>query len=285
MSNVMDGKLVSQQIKNQVCAQVESLKAKNVSVCLAVVLIGSDPASKIYVSNKKKTCEELGIVSKEYLLSESVTQQELIALIHKLNADSQINGILVQLPLPQHIDSDRVIHAIDPRKDVDAFHPLNVGKLALGQSDFMPCTPAGILELLRFYQVDLQGKHCVVLGRSNIVGKPLSMLLLQQNATVTVCHSYTRQIEKVTQSADILISAIGKAQFVTPCMVADGAVVVDVGMNRASNGALCGDVDFNNVAPKASWITPVPGGVGPMTIAMLMANVVKAAQLQNECIA
>lgn len=281
MFHLMDGKKVSQEIKNKIRMQVEALNKQNINVCLAVVLVGSDPASQIYVSNKKKTCQALSIESKEYLLPENTTQKQLIDLIRKLNADSQINGVLVQLPLPKHINSDQVIHAIDPQKDVDAFHPINVGKLMLGQCDFMPCTPAGILELLRYYHVDLSGKHCVVLGRSNIVGKPLSMLFLHQNATVTVCHSHTQHIEEIARSADILVSAVGKANFVTSSMVSDGAVVVDVGINRMENGKLLGDVDFQQVAPKASLITPVPGGVGPMTIAMLMANVVRAAELQN----
>ncbi len=283
MNNIIDGKVVSSAVKQRVADEIKSLNSKGISVCLAVILVGNDPASQIYVANKKKTCEALGIVSKEYLLPESTTQDELLNLIKKLNNDSSVNGILCQLPLPKGLDEKAVIEAIDPAKDVDAFHPVNVGKIMIGDYDFLPCTPAGIIEMLDYYNIDITSKECVVIGRSNIVGKPMAMLLLHRNGTVTICHSKTKNLADITSKADILIAAVGKANFVTADMVKDGAVVIDVGMNR-SCGKLCGDVDFENVAKKSSYITPVPGGVGPMTIATLMQNTLTAAKKQNKII-
>lgn len=283
MSNIIDGKLVSASVKERVANEVKELNKKGVTVCLAVILVGNDPASQIYVANKKKACEQLGIISKEYLLSETDTQDRLLELIDKLNNDKSVNGILCQLPLPAGFDEKAVIAAINPEKDVDAFHPVNVGKIMIGDYDFLPCTPAGVMEMLSYYNIDVNGKECVVIGRSNIVGKPMSMLLLHKNGTVTVCHSRTKNLAEVTAKADILVAAVGKANFVTADMVKAGAVVIDVGMNR-ENGKLCGDVDFNAVSEKASYITPVPGGVGPMTIAMLMQNTLTAAKRQNKLI-
>ena len=246
-----------------------------------MIIVGDDPASRIYVNNKKKACEVCGIRSEEYALDASTTEEELLQLIAKLNGRSDINGILVQLPLPKGIDSEKVLLAIDHRKDVDAFHPVNVGKIMIGNFDFLPCTPAGVMELIHLTGIDVSGKECVVIGRSNIVGKPQAMLLLHENATVTICHSRTKDLASVCKRADILVAAVGKPKFVTADMVKPGAVVIDVGMDRDENGKLCGDVDFENVKETASAITPVPGGVGPMTIAMLMKNTVKAAQIQN----
>jgi len=283
MSNIIDGKLVSSAVKERVAAEVKELNQKGVSVCLAVILVGEDPASQIYVANKKKACEQLGIISKEYLLPETTTQGELLALVNKLNEDKTVNGILCQLPLPKGLDEKLVIEAIDPNKDVDAFHPVNVGRIMIGDYDFLPCTPAGVMEMLSFYNIDVCGKECVVIGRSNIVGKPMGMLLLHKNGTVTIAHSRTQNLADVTRRADILVAAVGKAKFVTADMVKDGAVVIDVGMNR-DNGKLCGDVDFEAVSQKASYITPVPGGVGPMTIATLMQNTLTAAKRQNNLI-
>ncbi len=283
MSNIIDGKLVSSAVKERVAAEVKELNQKGVSVCLAVILVGEDPASQIYVANKKKACEQLGIISKEYLLPETTTQDELLALVNKLNEDKTVNGILCQLPLPKGLDEKLVIEAIDPNKDVDAFHPVNVGRIMIGDYDFLPCTPAGVMEMLSFYNIDVCGKECVVIGRSNIVGKPMGMLLLHKNGTVTIAHSRTQNLADVTRRADILVAAVGKAKFVTADMVKDGAVVIDVGMNRA-DGKLCGDVDFETVSQKASYITPVPGGVGPMTIATLMQNTLTAAKRQNNLI-
>ena len=283
MSNIIDGKLVSSAVKERVANQVKELNAKGIDVCLAVILVGSDPASQIYVANKKKACEQLGIISKEFLLPENATQDELLALIDKLNRDDSVNGILCQLPLPKGLDEKAVIAAIDANKDVDAFHPVNVGKIMIGDYDFLPCTPAGVMEMLSYYNIDVCGKECVVIGRSNIVGKPMSMLLLHKNGTVTTAHSRTKNLPNVTRRADILVAAVGIANFVTADMVKDGAVVIDVGMNR-SNGKLCGDVDFGAVSQKASFITPVPGGVGPMTIAMLMQNTLTAAKRQTNLI-
>ena len=280
MSKIIDGKLVSAAVKQRVAEGVAELKEKGVSVGLAVILVGEDPASKIYVANKKKACEDLGIVSHEYLLPATATQEELLALVETLNNEDSINGILCQLPLPKHLDEKTVINAIDPKKDVDAFHPSNVGKIMIGDYDFVPCTPAGVMELLKYYNIEAEGKLCVVIGRSNIVGKPMSMLLLHKNGTVTTCHSRTKNLKEICKEADILVAAVGKAKFVTADMVKDGAVVVDVGMNRF-DGKLCGDVDFEGVSEKASFITPVPGGVGPMTIAMLMQNTLTAAKKQN----
>ena len=280
MSKIIDGKLVSAAVKQRVAEGVAELKEKGISVGLAVILVGEDPASKIYVANKKKACEDLGIVSHEYLLPATATEEELLALVETLNNEKSINGILCQLPLPKHLDEKTVINAIDPKKDVDAFHPSNVGKIMIGDYDFVPCTPAGVMELLKYYNIEAEGKLCVVIGRSNIVGKPMSMLLLHKNGTVTTCHSRTKNLKEVCKEADILVAAVGKAKFVTADMVKDGAVVVDVGMNRF-DGKLCGDVDFEGVSGKASFITPVPGGVGPMTIAMLMQNTLTAAKKQN----
>lgn len=277
---IIDGKAVSTAVKEQIKSETAKLKEKGITVGLAVILVGDDPASKIYVANKKKACEDLGFVSEEYLLPENTKTSELLELINVLNNEKSINGILCQLPLPRQIDEQTVINAISPLKDVDAFHPSNVGKIMIGDYDFVPCTPAGIMEMLKYYNIEISGKNCVVIGRSNIVGKPMSMLLLHQNGTVTTCHSRTKDLSKYTREADILVSAVGKANFVTANMVKDGAVVIDVGMNR-ENGKLCGDVVFDEVSKKASFITPVPGGVGPMTIAMLMKNTLTAAKKQN----
>ncbi len=254
------------------------MKKAGKQVGLAVIVAGNNPASRIYVNNKKKDCEYIGINSYEYALSEDVTQEEILSLIDKLNNDEKISGMIVQLPLPKHIDERAVINRIAPEKDVDAFHPENVGKIMIGNYGFLPCTPAGIMELLEEYRIETKGKNAVVIGRSNIVGKPMSMLLVNKDATVTVCHSKTQNLAEITKKADILVVAIGKAKFVTGDMVKDGAVVVDVGMDRDENGKLCGDVDFESVAPKASYITPVPGGVGPMTRAILMKNAVTAEE-------
>lgn len=283
MSNIIDGRLVSSAVKERVTKEVKELNQKGISVCLAVILVGNDSASQIYVSNKKKACEQLGIISKEYLLPETTTQEELLSLVKELNNDASVNGILCQLPLPEGLDEKAVIAAINPEKDVDAFHPVNVGKIMIGDYDFLPCTPAGVMEMLSYYNIDICGKECVVIGRSNIVGKPMGMLLLHKNGTVTICHSRTKNLAEVTQKADILVAAVGKAKFVTADMVKDGAVVIDVGMNRA-DGKLCGDVDFDAVSQKASYITPVPGGVGPMTIAVLMQNTLTAAKRQNNLV-
>lgn len=280
MSKLISGKEVSAFVKDNVKAEVAKLKEKGITVSLAVILVGEDPASKIYVNNKKKACEDLGISSLEYLLPEDTKTEELLELINTLNNEKSVNGILCQLPLPKGIDEKTVINSISPKKDVDAFHPTNVGRIMIGNYDFVPCTPAGIMEMLAYYNIDPAGKSCVVIGRSNIVGKPMSMLLLHKNGTVTTCHSRTNDLKSITKTADILVAAVGKAKFVTEDMVKDGAVVIDVGMNR-DNGKLCGDVDFDNVSKKASYITPVPGGVGPMTIAMLMKNTLTAAKRQN----
>lgn len=281
MAKRIDGKAVSMLVKAEVAAEVKQLEEQGIVVGLAVVIVGNNSASRVYVNNKKKACAEAGILSLEYALDEQTTQDELLSLIAQLNTRRDINGILVQLPLPAHIDEKTVIDAISPLKDVDAFHPVNVGKIMIGDYDFLPCTPAGIIELLDRSDIDLSGKECVVIGRSNIVGKPMSMLLLHRNATVTVCHSRTRDLASVTRRADVLVVAIGRAKFVTADMVKPGAVVIDVGMNRDENGKLCGDVDFDSVSETAGMITPVPGGVGPMTIATLLKNTVSAAKLQN----
>lgn len=278
MYNIIDGKKISAEVKEEVRIKVAALKEKGISVGLAVVLVGEDPASKVYVNNKKKACEALGIESFEYLLSENTTQEELLELVEKLNGDDRVDGILVQLPLPRHLDEKAVIAAISPDKDVDAFHAVNVGKIMIGDYTFAPCTPSGIIELIERSGISLEGKNCVVIGRSNIVGKPMSMLLLHKNATVTICHSRTKNLAEVVRGADVVVAAVGRAKFVTADMVKEGAVVIDVGINRMDNGKLCGDVDFDAVAPKCSYITPVPGGVGPMTIAVLMQNTLKAAE-------
>ena len=282
MYKIIDGKQISADIKEEMRLEIAALNKAGVSVGLAVVLVGNDPASKVYVGNKKKACEALGIVSSEYLLPEDTTEETLLELISKLNADDSVDGILVQLPLPRHLDEKKVINAISPSKDVDAFHPVNVGKIMIGDYTFAPCTPAGIIELIERSGISLEGKSCVVIGRSNIVGKPMSMLLLHKNATVTICHSRTKNLSEVVSQADVVVAAVGRAKFVTADMVKEGAVVIDVGINRMDNGKLCGDVDFDSVAPKCSYITPVPGGVGPMTIAMLMKNTVAAAKQKQK---
>ncbi len=282
MATIIDGKAVSAAVKERVKNQIEELKEKNgVQAGLAVVLVGEDPASKVYVRNKKLACEATGIRSFEYYLPEETTQQQLLDLIDTLNKDKAVNGILVQMPLPKHIDEMTITCAIDPLKDVDAFHPENVGRIMMGIPEFLPCTPAGVMELIKSVGIEVSGKNCVVIGRSNIVGKPQAMLLLKENGTVTICHSRTKNLSEVTKQADILVVAIGKAKFVTADMVKPGAVVIDVGMDRDENGKLCGDVDFNAVKDIAGYITPVPGGVGPMTIAMLMTNTLTAAKIQN----
>lgn len=281
MAKIIDGKAVSQFVKDEVKKEVSALGEKGVSVGLAVIIVGNDPASRTYVNNKKKACEATGIISEEYALPEDTTMDELLALIKELNAKKSINGILCQLPLPKHLDEKAVIENIDPIKDVDAFHAVNTGHIMIGDYSFLPCTPAGIMEMLKYYNIEIEGKECVVIGRSNIVGKPMAMLLLQKNGTVTICHSRTKNLKEVTSRADILVAAVGIPYFVTADMVKDGAVVIDVGMDRNKEGKLCGDVDFAEVEKKASYITPVPGGVGPMTIATLMKNTVTAAQIQN----
>ena len=278
MYKIIDGKQISSDVKAEAAKRVSELKEQGVSVGLAVVLVGNDPASQVYVNNKKKACAACGIESFEYVLPEETTREELLSLVDKLNRDDKVDGILVQLPLPRHLDEKEVINAISPSKDVDAFHPVNVGKIMIGDYTFAPCTPAGIIELIERSDISLEGKNCVVIGRSNIVGKPMSMLLLHKNATVTICHSRSKNLSEITRGADVLVAAVGRANFVTADMVSDGAVVIDVGINRLDNGKLCGDVDFEAVAPKCSYITPVPGGVGPMTIAVLMQNTVKAAE-------
>ena len=280
MSKIIDGKAISAAVKQKVADGVAELKEKGITTGLAVIIVGEDPASKIYVANKKKACEALGIISQEYALPAETTEEELLSLIDTLNHEKSINGILCQLPLPRHLDEKKIIDSISPEKDVDAFHPHNVGRIMIGDYDFVPCTPAGIMEMLEYEGIDPTGKTCVVIGRSNIVGKPMGMLLLHKNGTVTICHSRTKELASVCRNADILVAAVGKANFVTADMVKDGAVVIDVGMNR-DNGKLCGDVKFDEVAEKASAITPVPGGVGPMTIAMLMKNTLTAARRQN----
>lgn len=278
---LIDGKAVSLQVKQQVKQECDKLKAKGVTPGLAVIIVGNDPASQVYVRNKEKACEECGFYSVKYALDADTTQDELNALIDKLNKDEKINGILCQLPLPKHLDDKEVINRIAPIKDVDAFHPVNVGAIMIGDYNFLPCTPAGVMELIHSTGVDVTGKKAVVIGRSNIVGKPMAMLLLHENATVEITHSKTLDLKSITKEADILVAAIGRAKFVTADMVKQGAVVIDVGMNRDENGKLCGDVDFENVKDKCSFITPVPGGVGPMTISMLMRNTLTAAKLQN----
>lgn len=281
MAVILDGKAVSAKVKEEVKEEVEALKKQGVSVGLAVIIVGNNPASRTYVNNKKKACEAAGILSEEYALPEETTQEELLALVRELNQKDSINGILCQLPLPKQLDEEAVIAAISDKKDVDAFSAVNVGHIMIGDYSFLPCTPAGIMEILRHYNIDVAGKECVVIGRSNIVGKPMAMLLLHQNGTVTICHSKTKNLKEVTSRADILVAAVGIPHFVTADMVKEGAVVIDVGMDRDENGKLCGDVDFAAVEPKASYITPVPGGVGPMTIATLLKNTVTAAKQQN----
>mgnify|MGYP000320932897 CR=1 FL=1 len=281
MAEILDGKAASAAVRAQLKEEVASLKEKGITPGLAVIIVGDDPASRIYVNNKKKACAEVGIYSEEFALPADTSQEELLALVASLNGRSDINGILCQLPLPSHLSEKAIIEAVSPLKDVDAFHAANVGHIMIGDFSFLPCTPAGVMELLHRAGIDPAGKNCVVIGRSNIVGKPMAMLLLHENGTVTICHSKTRNLQEICSGADILVAAVGRAKFVTADMVKEGAVVVDVGMNRDENGKLCGDVDYAPVAAKASYITPVPGGVGPMTISMLLKNTVKAARLQN----
>lgn len=277
MTRLIDGKAISAQIKEELKEQVEAMKADGQSVCLAVIQVGDDPASSIYVRNKKKACAYIGIESLSYELKETTTQEELLELVEKLNQDENVHGILVQLPLPSHIDEDAIVKAIIPEKDVDGFHPESVGKMVIGEDGFESCTPAGVIQLLKRSGIEITGKECVVVGRSNNVGKPMGLLLLRENGTVTIAHSKTKNLKEVTKRADILIVAMGKPKYITSEYIKDGAVVIDVGMHRDSENKLCGDVDFEDVKDKVSAITPVPGGVGPMTIAMLMCNCVKAA--------
>lgn len=282
MYKVINGKEVSQNVKMRVAEEVKELKTNGIEPCLAVILVGDDPASKVYVNNKKKACEFCGIRSLEYLLPADTKQEELIELVKKLNDDKSVNGILCQLPLPKHLDEKKVLNLIKPEKDVDAFHPENVGHIMIGDFNFLPCTPAGIMEMLKSENISLDGKHCVIIGRSNIVGKPMAMLMLKENATVTVCHSHTQNLKEIVKQADVIVAAVGRPKFVTADMVKDGAVIVDVGINRGEDGKLCGDVDFDGCCEKSSYITPVPGGVGPMTIATLMQNTITAAKIQNK---
>lgn len=282
MSQLIDGKQISKQIKDELREEVQRLGAAGRNVCLAVVQVGDDPASSVYVRNKKKACAYIGIESKSYELPEETTEAELVSLVEELNRDDEVNGILVQLPLPEHIDEDKIIRTISPDKDVDGFHPVSVGRLWIGEKGFLSCTPAGIIQLLKRSGITIEGKECVIVGRSNIVGKPMAALLLRENGTVTVTHSRTKNLKEVTKRADILIVAIGKKQFITSEYVKEGAVVIDVGMHRDENNHLCGDVDFADVEPHTSAITPVPGGVGPMTIAMLMNNCVETIRTQEE---
>ncbi len=282
MAIIIDGKELAKKTRMNLKIECDELKEKGITPKLAVIMVGDNPASKIYVRNKSKACQEVGIEYEEYLLNDTVTQKELIDLIKKLNADKKVNGILLQSPIPDHLDINEAFRTIDYRKDVDGFHPMNVGKLVLGQDTFVSCTPYGVMRMFEEYNIDLCGKNVVILGRSNIVGKPLAQCCLNKNATITICHSKTQNIEEITKKADILISAIGKSHFVKSDMVKEGAVVIDVGINRGEDKKITGDVDFENVKNKASYITPVPGGVGPMTIAMLINNCIKAAKNQNQ---
>ncbi len=282
MAQLIDGKQISKQIKDELKEEVKNLAAAGRHACLAVVQVGDDPASSVYVNNKKKACAYIGIESRSYELPDTTTEEELVVLVEELNSDDGVNGILVQLPLPSHIDEDRIIRTISPDKDVDGFHPVSVGRLWIGEKGFLSCTPAGIIQLLKRSGITIEGKECVIVGRSNIVGKPMAALLLRENGTVTVTHSRTKNLKEVTRRADILIVAIGKRQFITADYVKEGAVVIDVGMHRDENNHLCGDVDFADVEPHTSAITPVPGGVGPMTIAMLMNNCVETIRTQEE---
>lgn len=281
MYKIISGKEVSEAVKLRVSDEVKKLKENGIEPCLAVILVGDDPASRVYVNNKKKACEFCGIRSLEYVLPAETKEEELIELVEKLNNDKSVNGILCQLPLPKHLDEKKVLNLIKPEKDVDAFHPENVGHIMIGDFNFLPCTPAGIMEMLRYENIDLDGKNCVVIGRSNIVGKPMAMLMLKENATVTICHSRTKNLKEVVAGADVIVAAVGRPNFVTADMVKDGAVIIDVGINRMDDGKLCGDVDFEACKEKASYITPVPGGVGPMTIATLMQNTITATRIQN----
>lgn len=281
MGKIIDGNVISAKVKDDVKKEVEKLKKKGITPCLAVIIVGSDPASRVYVNNKKKACEYTGMKSLEFALPEETSQEELLNLIDKLNEDKQVNGILCQLPLPKSIDEETVLNKISPEKDVDAFHPLNVGHIMIGDAKLLPCTPAGVVEMLEYSGIDPTGKSCAVIGRSNIVGKPMAMLMIQRNATVTICHSKTKNLSEITRNSDIIISSAGEKNLITADMVKDGAVVIDVSINRDENGKLCGDVDYENVKEKASYITPVPGGVGPMTISVLMKNTLMATKTQN----
>ena len=281
MYRLIDGKEVSTHVKTKVKEEVEILKEKGIEPALAVIIVGNDPASRVYVNNKKKACEFTGMRSVEYALPEETTQEELLAIIDKLNEDSSINGILCQLPVPKHISEKAVIERISPKKDVDVFSAENVGKMWQGDYDMASCTPMGVIELLDYYGIDVCGKNCVIIGRSNIVGKPMASLLLERSATVTICHSRTKNLPEITSKADLIVAAVGRAKFVTADMVKEGAIVVDVGINRNEDGKLCGDVDFENVKEKCEFITPVPGGCGPMTIAVLMKNTLLACKKQN----
>ena len=278
MAKLIDGKAISQQIKDELKEEVAAFKKEGTEICLAVIQVGNDPASSVYVRNKKKACAYIGVESRSYELPEETTEEELIRLVEELNADDTVNGILVQLPVPKHIDEDKIIRTISPDKDVDGFHPASVGRLWIGEKGFLSCTPAGIIQLLKRTGIEIAGKECVIIGRSNIVGKPMAALLLRENGTVTVAHSRTKDLKEVTKRADILIVAIGKERFITSDYVKEGAVVIDVGMHRDADNHLCGDVDFADVEPHTSAITPVPGGVGPMTIAMLMNNCVETVR-------
>lgn len=281
MAQIIDGKVISTQIKDELKAKVADMKAQGTEITLAVIQVGNDPASSVYVGNKKKACEYIGIRSLAYELPEETTEAELLELIEELNERKDVNGILVQLPVPKHIEEEKILNAISPLKDVDGFHPQNVGALCIGKPGFVSCTPAGIIQLLKRSGIEIAGKECVVIGRSNIVGKPMTLLLLRENGTVTVTHSRTKDLKEVTRRADILVVAIGKPKLITADYVKEGAVVIDVGIHRNENNKLCGDVDYDSVAPKCSAITPVPGGVGPMTIAMLMNNCVESVALQQ----
>lgn len=278
MEYIIDGKKISNEIKDELKEEIIRLNKEGIKVKLVVVLVGDNSASEVYVRNKQKACEYVGIESETYNLPESTSQSELLELVNKLNNDKEVSGILVQLPLPKHIDEDLIIKTISPLKDVDGFHPENVGKLSIGQKGYVSCTPSGVIELLKRYNIDIEGQNCVIIGRSNIVGKPMAMLLLRENATVTICHSKTKDLKEFTQKADILIAAIGRAKFITADYVKEDAIVIDVGMNRDEEGKLCGDVDFEDVKDKVKAITPVPGGVGPMTIAALLRNVVDSVK-------
>lgn len=282
MAQILDGKMVAKKVRQSLKLEVDDLRIRGITPKLAVIMVGEDPSSKIYVRNKSIACNEIGIEYEEFLLDENTTMEELLELIDKLNKDKSINGILLQSPIPKGLDINQAFRAIDPQKDVDGFNPFNVGKLCLGQDTFVSCTPFGIIKILSEYNIEIEGKNAVIVGRSNIVGKPMMQCLLNKNATVTVCHSKTKDLKEVTKNADILVVAIGRGKFITKDMVKEGAVVVDVGINRSEDGKLCGDVDFEEVSKIASYITPVPGGVGPMTIAMLMNNIVKATKMQNK---
>lgn len=281
MAKIIDGKQISLDIKNELKEKVAKYKEQGIEITLAVVKVGNDSASAVYVRNKEKACEYVGINSKTLALPEETTEEELLNIVKELNEDKSVNGILVQLPLPKHIDESKVLLTIDSTKDVDGFHPVNVGKMVIGEDTFLPCTPAGIIEMIKRTDIDIEGKECVVIGRSNIVGKPMAMLMLKENATVTIAHSRTKDLKEVTKRADIIVAAIGKAKFVTADYVKEGAVVIDVGMDRDENGKLCGDVDFESVSKVASAITPVPGGVGPMTVTMLLVNCLRSVELNK----